>query len=226
MPGMGNASGCEATRNGAALRELCAVAVRGGAEDALIIPAADIIVDARVRFKCMIAPCPESGICANCPPYGYPVEEVRSMVSAYERAVFFRVAAKESHVSSPGVARGLEKGVLDDEGACVMTGAYYILSYQIVALLTRRARQLGFEPLGFAAGDCKESLCFFHNACRAIKDRSKCRHPDLSRPSMEASGMDVYAMAADVGWEIYPIGGGCRPGDVPRGSICGIVLVC
>jgi predicted metal-binding protein len=209
----------------AAMRELCAVAAKGGAEDCVIIPASDIIVDPRVRFKCMIPPCYESGICANCPPYGYSIEEVRSMVSAYEKAVFFRVAAEQSEVSSPSVALGLEKAILDDEGACVMVGAYYILCYQIVALMERRARQLGYEPLGFTAGDCKEVLCFFHSACRAIKDKSKCRHPDLSRPSMEASGMDVYAMAANVGWDIYPIGASCRPGDVPRGSICGIVLV-
>jgi predicted metal-binding protein len=219
-------AGCGAMRNGDALRELCAVALKGGAEDAVIIPAADIIVDARVRFKCMIAPCPESGVCANCPPYGYSVEQVRSMVSAYQKAVFFRVAAKESDVASPAILPGMEGGYLDDGGTCVMVGAYYILCYQIVELIARRARQLDFDPLGFAAGDCKEVLCFFHNACRALKDRSKCRHPDLSRPSMEASGMDVYAMAAGVGWDIYPIGGSCRPGDVPRGSICGIVLVC
>ena len=107
-----------------------------------------------------------------------------------------------------------------------MAGAYYLLCYQIVALLERRARRLGYEPLGFSAGDCKEVLCFFYPACRAIKDKSRCRHPDLSRPSMEASGMDVYAMAANVGWDIYPIGGSCQPGDVPRGSLCGVVLVC
>ncbi len=210
----------------ATLRELCDLATSRGAEEAVVIPASEVIVDPRVRFKCMIAPCYESGICANCPPYGYSIEEVRSMVSAYQKAVFFRIAAKESEVASPSVAWGLEKAILDDEGACVMVGAYYMLCYQIVALIERRARQSGHKPVGFTAGDCKEVLCFFHNACRAIKNKSKCRHPDLSRPSMEASGMDVYAMAANVGWDIYPIGGNCRPGDVPRGSICGVVLVC
>jgi predicted metal-binding protein len=223
---MENTIGRKVAGNNAAMRELCAVAGKGGAEEALIIPASDIIVDPRVRFKCMIAPCYESGVCANCPPYGYSIEEVRSKVSGYEKAVFFRVAAKESDISSPAIARGMETGVLDDKGACAMAGAYYLLCYQIVALIERRARQLGYQPLGFTAGDCKEVLCFFHPACRAIKDRRKCRHPDLSKPSMEASGMDVYAMAANVGWDIYPIGGSCRPGDVPRGSICGIVLVC
>jgi len=223
---MENKSDRDVACSEATLRELCALAVKHGAEEAVIIPAGDVIVDPRVRFKCMIAPCYESGMCANCPPYGYSVEEVRSTVSAYEKAVFFRVAAEESEVASPSVAWGLEKGVLDDAGACVMVGAYYMLCYQIVALMERRARQSGYKPVGFTAGDCKEVLCFFHAACRAIKDRSKCRHPDLSKPSMEASGMDVYAMAANVGWDIYPIGAGCRPGDVPRGSICGIVLVC
>jgi predicted metal-binding protein len=223
---MENKKGRDGECDAGTLRELCSLAVKRGAEEAVIISATDVIVDPRVRFKCMIAPCYESGICANCPPYGYATEDVRSMISAYERAVFFRVAADEKAVASPSVARGLEEAVLDDEGACVMVGAYYMLCYQIVALIERRARQLGHEPLGFTAGDCKEVLCFFHAACRAIRDKSKCRHPDLSRPSMEASGMDVYTMAANVGWEMYPIGASCRPGDVPRASICGIVLVC
>ena len=79
---MENTTGRKVMPNDAAMRELCAVAGKGGAEDALVIPASDIIIDPRVRFKCMIAPCFESGVCANCPPYGYAIEEVRNMVSA------------------------------------------------------------------------------------------------------------------------------------------------
>jgi len=178
-----------------------------------------------VRLRCMIAPCYYSGVCGNCPPHGYSIEEVRSRVSGYEKAVFFRVAADQGCVSAPSLPHCLEADVFDDQGAALRVGAYYILVYQVVALLERRARELGYEPLGFAAGDCKAVFCFFHSACRAIKDRSKCRHPDLSRPAMEAAGMDVLAMAANAGWEVYPLGSSSRPGDAPRASLFGLVLV-
>jgi len=35
--------------------------------------------------------------------------------------------------------------------------------------------------------------------------RRFCRSPDRVRPSMEAAGMDVFATAAKVGWEIRTI---------------------
>jgi predicted metal-binding protein len=209
----------------AVLRELCDIAREGGAEDALVIPADDVIIDPRVRLRCMIAPCYYSGVCSNCPPHGYSIEEVRSKVSKYEKAVFFKVAADQRYISAPDVAHCLETDVFDDEGAVVRVGAYYILVYQIVALIEKRARELDYEPLGFAAGDCKAVFCLYHPACRAIIDRSKCRHPDLSRPAMEAAGMDAFAMAANVGWEIYPLGSSSRPGDAPRASLLGLVLV-
>ena len=39
-----------------------------------------------------------------------------------------------------------------------------------------------------------------------------------SRPSMEAVGIDVYKMAAQAGWDIYPIGSE-RPEDMPKGTL-------
>ena len=71
----------------AVLQELCAVARKGGAADALVIAAGDVLIDPRVRFKCMIAPCNESGSCGHCPPHGYSIQDIRSKVAEYEKAV-------------------------------------------------------------------------------------------------------------------------------------------
>lgn len=208
------------------LRELCDIAYKGGAEDTVVISTDDIIIDPRVRLKCMIAPCYNSGTCRNCPPYGYSIEDTRSMVAQYEKAIFFRVAAPESYLSAPGMASFVETSVFDDKGAGIIVGACYLICYQIVAPIEKRARQLKYEPFGFAGADCKEVLCFFYTGCRAIKDKKYCRHPDLSKPAMEGSGMNVFAMAANAGWDIYPIGSTCQPGDAARGSILGLVLIC
>ena len=122
-------------------------------------------------------------------------------------------------ISATSIPHCLEARVFDDEGALLKVGIYYLLVYQIVALMEKRARELDNKPLGFAAGDCKEVLCFIHPACRAIKNKGKCRHPDLSRPSMESCGMDVFAMAADVGWDVYPLGEAAGPAMRP-GRLC------
>ena len=34
-----------------------------------------------------------------------------------------------------------------------------------------------------------------------------------------------YKMAAQAGWDIYPIGSDARPGDMPKGTLAGIVIV-
>jgi hypothetical protein len=42
---------------------------------------------------------------------------------------------------------------------------------------------------------------------------------------MEAVGIDVYQLVARQGWEIYPIGSGAKPGDMPKGVLTGLVIV-
>ena len=42
---------------------------------------------------------------------------------------------------------------------------------------------------------------------------------------MEAVGIDVFKMAALSGWDIYPIGSGAKPEDMPKGTLAGIVIV-
>jgi len=204
---------------------LLRLAQEKGASDAKVIESKDILVDPRVRFKCMIPKCFASGTCRHCPPHGYSIEEIRKAVSGYDYAVFFRVVVDSTLIAGPEVAAGMNTGVLDDAGSLLNLGAHYILVFQIVAFLERKARSLGYTPRGFAAGTCRDALCHFQPYCQALMTDKGCRHPDISRPSMESCGMDVYAMAANVGWDMYPIGGTCGPEDVPKGSLMGLVLV-
>lgn len=63
--------------------------------------------------------------------------------------------------------------------------------------LERAAFLAGFpRALAFVAGPC--SLC-------ATCQPDACVQPDRARPSMEASGMDVYATAAAAGWPLTPV---------------------
>ena len=54
---------------------------------------------------------------------------------------------------------------------------------------------------------CEHQHCVAEEADGVVDEsyRRKCRHMDLVRPSMEAAGIDVFATARNVGWELKPI---------------------
>jgi predicted metal-binding protein len=207
------------------LEYLKKTALERGANDAVIIPASDVIVDPRVRFKCMIPKCYMSGNCDHCPPHGYSTNEVKDIVSAYDSGVFFRVEVKSSIIAAKGINKVIESGVADDKGTLLNLGAYYSLVSTIVKVLEKRAGKSGYTTHGFSAGNCRDPFCFFQPVCQSLMTNKGCRNPDLSSCSMESCGMDAYTMAARVGWDQYPIGGSCEPDSVPHGSLMGLVLV-
>lgn len=196
-----------------------------GAEDAVIIPASEVIVDPRVRFKCMIPKCYMSGGCAHCPPHGLSVAEVKEIVAAHERGIFFRVKVDSKIIAASNIHDAIEKGIADDSGSLMNLGGHYILVFTIVKILEKQARQAGYGAYGFGAGNCRDPLCFLQPACQGLMSKKGCRNKDLSAYSMESCGMDAYTMAARVGWDHYPIGGSCEPETVPRGSLMGVVLI-
>ncbi len=62
-----------------------------------------------------------------------------------------------------------------------------------------------YLSMGFAAGSCKQTLCYKFPNCQALEGKG-CPTPNIPRPSMEeAVGLDAYQMAAKLGWEIYPL---------------------
>ncbi len=196
-----------------------------GANDSVIIPASEVLVDPRVRLKCIIPKCYISGNCDHCPPHGYSTSEVREMVSGYEWGVFYRVVVKSSIIAAKDITDSISSGVMDNAGNAFNLGAYYILASTITKLLQKRAMEMGFTSTrGFAAGDCRDIFCHLQPICQELMTKRGCRNSDFSSPSMESSGMDVFTMAARVGWDVYPIGGTCDPDSVPHGCLMGLVL--
>jgi len=64
--------------------------------------------------------------------------------------------------------------------------------------LEKKAFLAGFhKALAFGAGPCP--------VCERCPDDGGCRHPDRARPSMEGSGIDVYATANRAGIRIAPV---------------------
>jgi predicted metal-binding protein len=81
-----------------------------------------------------------------------------------------------------------------------------------------------YLAFGFGAGSCRHTFCGQEETCRAMQG-DRCRFALRARPSMEAVGIDVYKMVASAGWDIYPIGSGAKPPDIPKGTLAGIVIV-
>lgn len=199
-------------------------ALEHGANDAVIIPASDVIVDPRVRFKCMIPKCYMSGNCDHCPPHGYSTREVREIVASFDHAIFFRVQIDNAVIAAKDIHSTIEAGVVDPGGRMLSLGAHYILVFTIAKIIEKRAGAAGYATFGFAAGNCRDPFCLLQPVCSKLMTGKGCRNPELSSPSMESCGMDAYRMAAGVGWDQYPIGGSCEPESVPRGSLMGLVL--
>ncbi len=205
-----------------ALRDL---ALSLGADEAAVLPVSEILLDPRVRYKCMVPKCYMSGACAHCPPLGWSLDEIREILSRHDQAVFFRVRVPARVIASRGLASWINSGDLDPAGRVLSLGAHYLLVFSIVKLLQKRAREMGFRSaMGFGAGNCKDALCHFQPLCGEIQGTG-CRHPDLSSPSMESCGMDVFSMAARQGWVVFPIGGTCAPESVGHGTLMGLVPV-
>ncbi|MFA5111253.1 MAG: DUF2284 domain-containing protein [Desulfobaccales bacterium] len=188
------------------------LALQLGATQAKIVRAADIPVDERVTLKCQIPRCFGYGVSAHCPPNTMKAAELQNLLKKYHWAVFF---IKEV---PPEV-------IVRDKATIKERVAAYQLVYKIVNEVESRAFYDGhYLAFGFAAGSCRHTFCGQQEGCLAMEGK-KCRFSLKSRPSMEAVGIDVYKMAAQAGWDIYPIGSDAKPEDMPKGTLAGIVIV-
>lgn len=221
-----NQTNSKAGESDPGMKHLRKLALMRGADDAVIISTGDVIIDPRVRFKCMIPKCYMSGNCAHCPPHGYSVQEVRAIVARYEWAVFFRKRVDSDIIAAKNIHEAIDSGIMDNKGNAINLGGHYILVFTIVKLLEKKAQEMGYgRTHGFAAGNCRDPFCHLQPTCQNLMTDKGCRHPELSSFSMESCGMDVYRMAARAGWDQFPIGGMCEPDSVPRGSLMGLLLV-
>jgi predicted metal-binding protein len=186
-------------------------ALKLGATDAKVLPASHVRIDERVPMKCRVPLCFGYNTSANCPPHAMKPAKLREAVKNYRCAVLLRL-----EVPPPVIVRNRET-VLERAGA-------YRKMFELVGAVESMAFYDGhYLAAGFAAGSCKSTFC--HKQECAVLKGERCRNELRSRSSMEAVGIDVFRLAADAGWDIFPIGSGCAPEDVPKGSLVGIVFV-
>jgi predicted metal-binding protein len=189
------------------------LAIELGAADAKVIQSDQVIIENRVRGKCIIPKCPFYGTSINCPPHSPSAKETENMLVEYKYGIFIRLI-----VPSDQIAGG--KAFEEDR-----MRSFRKKIQDIVSSLESSAFYDGYHlAMGFAAGSCKRSFCP-DIECSALTSGKGCRFPLWARPSMEAVGMNVYTMAAKAGWEIYPIGKNVSLEDLPHGNYFGLVMI-
>ena len=194
------------------LRRYCEAVLDLGATKAMIVPVEDIPVDERITLKCQIPRCFGYGAGAQCPPNTLKPAELREILKGYRWSVFFI-----KDVPPEVIVR--DKATIKER----------VAAYQHVYKMVNEIESMAFYDghylaFGFAAGSCRHTFCGQQETCQAMEGK-KCRFSLISRPSMEAVGIDVYHMVAKAGWDIFPIGSGAKPENMPKGTLAGIVIV-
>jgi len=182
-----------------------------GATDAKILSSDAVVIDERVRAKCMYPKCDAYGTNAHCPPHAMDLDQVRRTVKSYRYGIFIRIEARAEDITGPEARKKRAHSLAH--------------AYGLVGTIESEAFYDGHHlALGYACGPCKAVFCPAEE-CSALSPGQACRHPLKARSSMEAVGMDVYTMAARVGWDIYPIGRRTSPDEVPFGAAYALVMI-
>jgi predicted metal-binding protein len=183
-----------------------------GAAKAKLIRVQEIPIDERVTLKCQIPRCFGYGAGAHCPPNALKPAQLREYLKRYNWAVLFI-----KDVPSEVIVR--DKATVKER----------ISVYQDIFKIVSKVESMAFYDghylaFGLAAGSCRHTFCSLEKNCQAMEGL-RCRFPILSRPSMEAVGIDVYKLVVSAGWDIYPIGSSAQPEEVPKGTLAGIIVV-
>lgn len=188
-------------------------AIELGASDARVITADGVVIDERVRAKCMYPKCASYGTNLNCPPYAPDIDQIQKILNNYKYAILFKLDVPSKDIAGP-LAKKTQA-----------YKPYGLKRHEIVGKLEAEAFHDGYHlALGFGGGSCKRYFCP-NWKCRALELGQACRHPLKARAAMEGVGMDVFIMSRKVGWDIYPIGERTTPCEVPFGLYIGVVFI-
>ena len=158
------------------LKQLCNGAIQLGATSAKVIPVSSIVIDERVRLKCLVPLCDKYGRNLMCPPNLPSIAEFRESLKRYSKALFVQLVWENKGEFPKMEAR-----------------KHALRLHKIIHELERKALYLGF-PLaaGLIAGSCK--LCR-----KCVGPVAHCKHPLMARPSLEGMGIDVLQTAKKIG---------------------------
>ena len=182
------------------LKVLCDLSKDLGATNAAPLAAKAVVVDGRVRLKCLVPPCDDYGQNLMCPPQAMSVKEFREVLSKYNWALLIQIEAPitadmKKEIQQAGDVAALYESKKFEDIYGKAFGPVRLKLHRIVNRVEAQANMLGYRfATGFKAGPCR--LC---HECAAKKSDRICKHPYQSRPAMEAVGIDVFETARNAG---------------------------
>lgn len=189
-------------------KHLCLMALEMGCPEAKVIPADNVVVEDRVRLKCMVG-CPYYNQGLKCPPYTQGIDEFRKMLKDYSFAMVIKLKPQE--ISDEVMAK--YKLGNDEKEYVRLRDQYddvdktssrvwadfsgpYKNSLMDLLELERAAFNLGYTfATVFFAGRCM--LCEKCNVENGI-----CKNPMIARFSAEAMGINLLKTAENAGMEL------------------------
>lgn len=185
-----------------------------GAAGAEIIRADQLVVDERVRLKCLIPRCLRAGETPNCPPNTPDLDLVRKAIARYSRGLLIKTHVEPMSDFIPGNTK--------DKSGTDRSLLFHQKTANIVYEIERLAYKHGYSlAMGLGGGSCKDYLC--HGLICQFKDSGRCRFPLRARPAMEALGIDVFDIIGKAGWSAYPLVD--DPAEIPCATSVGLVLI-
>lgn len=185
-----------------------------GATNAVIVSSDEIIVDERVRVKCIYPKCSFYGTNMNCPPHAPDLDFVRKLIARYAHGILFCVKGDTKDFVGPDFLKRVGK---NNQAKSTLN--------TICSEIESRAFYEGYQfALALGQGPCKSFWCS-DQPCSALQPEKACRFSLKARTSVEALGIDAYTMAAQQGWEIYPCGARVETDKLPHVLLIGLILI-
>lgn len=178
-------------------------ALKLGCTEAKVIPADQIVVEDRVRLRCMIG-CPTYGKNLRCPPYTPSVDSFRNILNDYSVAMVIRIKPPEISEILQDKYKSKNRGedrfwdrYKDPDTAASATWSDFSEIYKSMLMVLLEVERAAFKqgyPLatGFFGGRCM--LCEECNVKEGV-----CLNPVMSRFASEAMGINLSKTAENAG---------------------------
>jgi len=181
-------------------------ALKLGCTEAKVIPADQIVVEDRVRLRCMIG-CPTYGKNLRCPPYTPSVDSFRNILNDYSVAMVIRIKPPEISEILQDKYKPKNRGedrfwdrYKDPDTAASATWSDFSEIYKSMLMVLLEVERAAFKqgyPLatGFFGGRCM--LCEECNVKEGV-----CLNPVMSRFASEAMGINLSKTAENAGIQL------------------------
>lgn len=182
-----------------------------GVTSAKIIPAEKVVVEDRVRLKCMV--CPYYGKNLKCPPYTPSIEEFKRMLNDYSTAMIVKLKPPEisGKIEKYGQIKGEKSRLWNQDLNNLSPTIWADISNIYKTMLTDL---LEIERAAFNQG-YSFAIAFFGGKCLLCENcdlDNGCQNALMARFSAEAMGINVLKTAENVGIELkFPSEGNRTP---------------